>query len=59
MTSAEERGVSGSELTLMNRLWHHQKTNVKEDVDGNARNGGRSEVMQPKTDARAPSVTVV
>ena len=43
----------------MNRLWHHQKTNVKEDVDGNARNGGRSEVMQPKTDARAPSVTVV
>jgi hypothetical protein len=43
----------------MNRLWHHQKTNVKEDVDGNARNGGRSGVMQPKTGARAPSVTVV
>jgi hypothetical protein len=36
-TSAEERVVSGFEWTLMNILWHHQKTSVKEDVDGNGR----------------------
>jgi hypothetical protein len=37
-TSAEEMVVSGFELTLMNILWHHQKTSVKEDV----RNGRHS-----------------
>jgi len=39
MTSAvEERDVSGFGLTLMNKLWNHQKRNVKGGADGNARN---------------------
>jgi hypothetical protein len=57
-TSAEERVVSGFELTLMNTLWDHQKPSVKEDVDGNVRNGKRSREMLLKIGAREPCVTI-